>query len=96
MLERYETLNCLLWVGEGADIHQQSIEAHASSKGIDFAQGPQRTEGWVLVGSEANLAKDIATLAWQRFQSGLAEYPESLQAIYVRPSDAELKNIVSK
>ena len=95
MLEKYGRLARLMWVGEGSDVHRDIIKAHATSKGIDFEESPRSTEGWVLVGREENLAKDIAALAWQRFQSGKVESAESLQAIYVRPSDAELNKSVS-
>lgn len=94
MLEKYGALTRLRWVGEGSDVHREIIKAHATSKGIDFAEAPRTAEGWILVGREENLAKDIAALACRRFQKGQIESAESLQAIYVRPSDAELKKSV--
>jgi hypothetical protein len=43
------------------------------------------------VSREVSLARHVAAIAWQRFQTGKLEQAENLTAIYVRPSDAELK-----
>jgi len=96
MLEKYGVTPNLRWAGEGAQVHRETITEYASSKGIEFAESPGITEGWVLVAREENLARDIAALAWQRSLSGQCESAGSLQAIYVRPSDAELKTNVHK
>ena len=38
-----------------------------------------------------NLAEHVSSLALMRFREKRVEHPDALQAIYVRPSDAELK-----
>ena len=38
-----------------------------------------------------NLAEHVSSLALMRFREQRVEHPDALQAIYVRPSDAELK-----
>lgn len=96
MLEKYEAFTSLTWVGEGADVHRESIQAHATSKKIEFSLGTRSHAGWALLGREENLARDIAALAWQRHKTGQVETADSLQAIYVRPSDAELKKNVGE
>jgi len=95
MLEKYGVLRDLKWAGQGAYTQREAIAEYAHREGIDFGESPESVAGWILVARHADLAKDIAQLAWQRFQTGQIESAESLQAIYVRPSDAELKKIVS-
>lgn len=96
LLERYERLADLKWAGEGATLHREIIKEEAARKGIDFTESTQIAKGWILVTAEADLAKNVAVIAWQRFQSGQIETAASLQAIYVRPADAEMKKNVSQ
>ena len=96
MMEKYGHIPTLKWAGEGAQVHQEIIKEYAASKAIRFAESPRTTAGWILETGKENLARDIAALAWQRFQTGQLESPALLQAIYVRPSDAELKKNVSQ
>ena len=95
MLEKYGALRDLKWAGQGAHAQRKAIEEYAHRKGIEFGESPENLTGWILVATQPDLANDIAQLAWQRFQTGQTESAESLQAIYVRPSDADLKKIVS-
>lgn len=95
-IERYGSLPTLKWVGPGAVIHRDLIELKARERGFAFSvagvnDSETSGDGWLLVSGEANLAKHVAAIAWQRFQAGELEQAESLTAIYVRPSDAELK-----
>jgi tRNA threonylcarbamoyladenosine biosynthesis protein TsaB len=53
--------------------------------------GLPRSQGWKLAPEIDNLASHVAALALQLFESGAAQSAHSLTAIYVRPSDAELK-----
>jgi tRNA threonylcarbamoyladenosine biosynthesis protein TsaB len=95
MIEKYGALTDLQWAGEGARLYQDKIRDAADERTIEFRDKPVNSasdgRGWVLAGREANLAKEIAALALQRWQSGERGAPDSLRAIYVRPSDAELK-----
>ena len=95
-IKRYGSLPTLKWVGPGAVIHRDLIESKARERGFAFSvagvnDSEMTGDGWLLVSREENLAKHVAAIAWQRFQSGELEQAESLTAIYVRPSDAELK-----
>ena len=95
-IERYESFPTLKWAGPGALIHRDLIESKARERGFAFkGAGVNDTEtsgsGWLLVSPEVNLAKHVAAIAWQRFQARELDQAENLTAIYVRPSDAELK-----
>jgi tRNA threonylcarbamoyladenosine biosynthesis protein TsaB len=96
MLEKYGSLPRLVWAGQGARVHADAIKASAPNRelrsGVPSDDGP----AWSLAETEKNLAADIALLAADCFQRGLAGNVESLAAIYVRPSDAELKRNVSQ
>jgi tRNA threonylcarbamoyladenosine biosynthesis protein TsaB len=95
MIEKYGALTNLKWAGEGARLYQDRIRDAAHERTIEFRDEPANSagdgRGWVLAGREVNLAKEIAALALQRLECGAAGAPDSLRAIYVRPSDAELK-----
>lgn len=95
-IERYNNQSTLKWVGAGALIHRGLIESAAHEQGVDFqvvtrAESETPKQSWLLVAGKTILAKHVAAIAWQRFQAGKVEQAETLSAIYVRPSDAELK-----
>lgn len=79
-LSRYESVQSLRWTGSGALLYQTLIEERSGEN-----------EWSVVFSSPEELAKDVAAIAWQRFRGGRSEEAETLTAIYVRPSDAELK-----
>lgn len=95
-IERYETQTTLKWVGAAASLHRDLLESAAHRQEVDF-QVVARSESeisnrcWLLVAGKTILAKHVAAIAWQNFQVGKVEEAETLSAIYVRPSDAELK-----
>lgn len=97
LIERYGTLADLRWAGSGAHLQREAIETGAAARGSGFKESgnenPRTTEprGWELAAKETNLAKHVAAMALQAFQTGRIQSPYSLNAIYVRPSDAELK-----
>lgn len=74
--EKYGSLENVLVCGEGALAHKELFEAD---------------ERWRIATPVANLAEHVAALALARFREQQVENPDALQAIYVRPSDAELK-----
>ena len=76
LIEKYGSLENVLWCGDGAIANKALIER--DSRGRIAPQIPV-------------LAKQIASLALTRFHQEQLEKPDALQAIYVRPSDAELK-----
>jgi len=83
------------WVGGGAVKFRDLIRQAAESAGIDFTEsgsGSDAGEGaWVLAPAAEALAETVALLAQARWSTGGAWDAGALAAIYVRPSDAELK-----
>jgi tRNA threonylcarbamoyladenosine biosynthesis protein TsaB len=98
--ERYGPQTQIRWCGEGAHLHRDQIEEWAAQKGIDFSEiesdAMKRDEnGWQLVPLDFRLAQHVAALALIQFEQGHTGDPNSLRALYVRPSDAELKRNVN-
>jgi tRNA threonylcarbamoyladenosine biosynthesis protein TsaB len=79
MIEKYGSLDNALWCGEGAIAQRELIEAAAEGK------------KWRTASQVENLARYVSKLALQSFRQDRLVAPNALQAIYVRPSDAELK-----
>ena len=79
MFDKYGSLEKLLWCGEGASAQRELIESAGAGKQWRIAPRPQ------------NLARYLAAIALRNFRAGQLVAPDALQAIYVRPSDAELK-----
>ena len=97
LVERYAEFRSLKWAGTGAPLQRNVLETYAHEQGIslltDANEGADtQRDGavWKLATPELNLAKHVALLALQLFQSGALQSPHSLSALYVRPSDAEL------
>jgi len=97
LLEIVAPLRALKWAGEGAHIHAAAIAARALAEGIEFrvADCQDRMSvdenQWTLVEDVEVLAVSAAHLARWCLRSGKASLPQDVQALYVRPSDAELK-----
>ena len=98
LLEKVRSEKNLKWAGEGAHLQVEAINAKASVEEILFRDESQNAHNaangeqqWLLARSQEVLATDIGKLALLSFLSGEVMPPERLQAIYVRPSDAELK-----
>ena len=95
-IERYAELKSVQWVGSGALTYQKLIEAKAQSQHFSFdliqrnGQGIHET-GWRVLTDNFFLAKHVAVLAKLHLDRQDLETAEDLSAIYVRPSDAELK-----
>jgi tRNA threonylcarbamoyladenosine biosynthesis protein TsaB len=83
MIEKYGSLAHVLWSGEGANAQRELIENAAESKKWRIAS--------LIEGRSKSLAQYVSRLALQSFQQDQLVAPDALQAIYVRPSDAELK-----
>jgi tRNA threonylcarbamoyladenosine biosynthesis protein TsaB len=84
LLEKYASLSAVRWCGEGAHAHRDEI--------LEFAQ--RRGHVWTLAPAELMLATHVAGLALKRFEEGDTGDANNLRALYVRPSDAELKSNV--
>ena len=78
LLEKYGSLESVLWCGPGAIANKKLLENSASPEGR-------------LAPAVTNLATHVARLALMKFHEQQLVHPDALQAIYVRPSDAELK-----
>jgi tRNA threonylcarbamoyladenosine biosynthesis protein TsaB len=94
MLEKYAAFNDICWVGDGAVVQRDKIRNWAEHNGQMFTEDDgsrDRSEGWRLLSSPANLAENVAVLARRKVQSNEVQDAKDLRAIYVRPSDAELK-----
>ena len=96
-IETYLNRQPLKWAGPGSLSHQTLIESTARDLGINCqvvnSDNPTPLEqGWqIALQNETSLAEYVGAIAWRRFQRNELDRPETLSAIYVRPSDAELK-----
>ena len=87
------------WVGGGAVAHSELLRETAGRAGLGWREeSPHEAraeqflhEGWSLVAPADNYAEQIARLGLISSEKGMTVDAESLQALYVRPSDAELK-----
>lgn len=96
LLEKYRGLRPIRWIGEGAFAQRDKIRAVAEEEGISFIEkNIEDVKGlkdvWELAGLPENLAAYVGMLAFEKQKSHETSEPEELRAIYVRPSDAELK-----
>lgn len=96
LLERMKGLGGgLKWTGSGALKFIELIRERAESEGIEFASpgasGVEEKGGWVVVPAAEALAGSVAEMARAAYVSGARA--EGLAAVYVRPSDAELKGV---
>lgn len=94
LIERYGDFPSLVWAGPGADIHRTLLQQHAGQNDIKFVTQPADSDFvencWRLAPPTANLAQNVSALALRLFSRGHTQDAESLKAIYVRPSDAEI------
>ncbi|HKP45938.1 MAG TPA: tRNA (adenosine(37)-N6)-threonylcarbamoyltransferase complex dimerization subunit type 1 TsaB [Pyrinomonadaceae bacterium] len=77
LMERYGDLRDVVWTGPGVTAQADFLK----SSGVEFQIAEQ----------PPILARHVAALALRLYEAGNVQTPESLSAIYVRPSDAELK-----
>ena len=83
------------WVGGGAVKFREMIGQAAEAAGIEFRDtftlGEDVGGAWELVPAAEGLAETVALMAGARVSGGEVVDEGALGAIYVRPSDAELK-----
>ncbi len=89
-LQKYLGRSALCFAGPGAQMHSELIRKLAHEQHYDFSPRGFAANGWGIASPTLNLAQHVASLAIQRFADG-SHSANSLKAIYVRPSDAELK-----
>ena len=80
MIERYRHFDDIVWTGDGAKIYSQLIKESVSSRDVR------------IIESTSNLAEHVGALAFRRLSIDGSFTPNDLHALYVRPSDAELKS----
>lgn len=99
LVERYSEYDHLCWTGNGADVQQDFLRRYAQQEQIDFVEqtgeengnlGQSSGKTWRLSTRRTNLAQHVAALALKVFHADNKQSAQSLRAIYVRPSDAEL------
>ena len=92
LIERYGGLPHVLWAGNGAHNVRDFLAEQAEQRGLPFHDvTSQADEGWRLASKVENLAPQVAALALRDYHTGAVQSAQSLSAIYVRPSDPELK-----
>jgi tRNA threonylcarbamoyladenosine biosynthesis protein TsaB len=96
LLERMAGLGGgLKWTGGGALKFLEMIRERAESAGVEFvergAPGVAEGGGWSVVPAAEALAVSVAEMAHAAYVAGAGA--EGLTAVYVRPSDAELKGL---
>lgn len=94
LLKQVRARRNLRWAGEGAHIFLEAIKDSALTEGIEFrVQGSDDLgidHGWTVVQSSEVLAASVGQLACRFAPFENESSPQDLQAIYGRPSDAEL------
>ena len=92
LMTRYGSLPKVIWAGSGAHVQREFLKGQAEVREISFeVQDSTNATGWTIAEETKDLARNVAALAIQQFISGQVDSPQSLSALYVRPSDAELK-----
>jgi tRNA A37 threonylcarbamoyladenosine modification protein TsaB len=94
VLEKYGSIETLIWAGEGAHSHSRAISERAKTAGLRWtepgSQSDAEATGWKLAPRCDKFAGSIAALAHEEYRAGRTTSPDELRAIYVRPSDAEI------
>ncbi|HVF55484.1 MAG TPA: tRNA (adenosine(37)-N6)-threonylcarbamoyltransferase complex dimerization subunit type 1 TsaB [Pyrinomonadaceae bacterium] len=91
-----DTAGELKWAAMGGDAFVNQLVEEARRAGVEFVNAvfPDREQGvseWTLARPVESLAEVIGVLALESFRRGVGEGAEGLHAMYVRASDAELK-----
>ena len=85
------------WAGGGAFKYAELIRGAAEASGFKFVSAddsgasPAEDE-WVIARTHAGLAADVAALGQASYLRAGAGVADDLRALYVRPSDAEIKS----
>jgi tRNA threonylcarbamoyladenosine biosynthesis protein TsaB len=98
LLDSVMSINRLKWAGEGLQLYEPVIKQRAALASITLtSEATLHLESlngqdklWTIAQPVGALAGNVATLAYRRHLRGETLRPEQLEAIYVRPSDAEL------
>jgi len=102
LTEQVAAFRTLAWAGEGARLYAAWIKERAQRENLAFVDdafesieksgGAKDNENvWRLAAPVTNLAAHVSALALERYRVGEVCEAKDLQAIYVRLSDAEIK-----
>jgi tRNA threonylcarbamoyladenosine biosynthesis protein TsaB len=95
LVERVARLGAgVKWAGGGAFKFEELIRRGAEAAGLEFAAAPDAAPAdgvWQLARAEEALARSVVEIALAVGGGGVGTSAGDLSAIYVRPSDAELK-----
>jgi tRNA threonylcarbamoyladenosine biosynthesis protein TsaB len=89
-LQKYSDRSNICFAGPGAQMQSELIRDVAREHHYDFDSEGIKASGWRIAAPTLNLAQHVASLAIRQFGEG-RHMANDLKAIYVRPSDAELK-----
>jgi len=87
---RYGSRSGVQFSGEGAPKLSAYLRDSAHQTAVSEDSKVQIMKSLDAAGSSVALARSIAVLALKDYREGKAVKPEDLQAVYVRPSDAEI------
>ena len=94
-IAKYIALPEIRWAGEAAQLYSGLIEQRATTARYPFTVADNSefdsVNGWIITVPVLTLAEHVASLALAGVHGGLQTTANSLKAIYVRPSDAEMK-----
>jgi len=84
------------WAGDGARLYSRLIDESSRNAGYRFMVADNEildspSDAWIITLPATTLAEHVGSLAATRAREGLAQTAHNLKAIYVRPSDAEMK-----
>ncbi len=104
LIEQFANSRTLVWTGDGARLYAEQIMERARQEKlalVDDEDGFRKSESgaavaeeeniWRLAAPITNLAEHVSALALERYRLGEICAAKDLQAIYVRLSDAEIK-----
>jgi tRNA threonylcarbamoyladenosine biosynthesis protein TsaB len=96
LLEKMSTSGGVKFAGGGAHKFEELLREKAAALGLKFtelndAREEAREGVWALAPPFGSLAAHVGALALSRYAAGERGGADELRAIYVRPSDAELK-----
>ena len=95
-VDKYVGRAGIRWVGDGAQLYSNLIEERATNAGYRFIVADTQqihgdADAWIIMVRALTLAEHVASLALTRLQDASPATANGLRAIYVRPSDAEMK-----
>lgn len=92
LIEKYGAHRRICWAGEGAHVYSDLIREAALTNAYRSADASNSAVAeWRIAEKALNIAEHVASLAASRFDFKADLTANMLRAIYVRPSDAEMK-----